>query len=29
MALPCKAMDDIEALVTGTKIERELHEIAE
>ena len=30
MALPCRAMDDIEAVfVTGTEIERELHEIAE
>jgi hypothetical protein len=30
MALPRRAMDDIEAVfVTGTEIERELHEIAE
>jgi hypothetical protein len=30
MALPCRAMGDIEAVcVTGTEIKRELHEIAE
>jgi hypothetical protein len=30
IALPCRAMDDIEAVfITGTEIERERHEIAE